>query len=176
MRISIARPWTVALTALAVLIVLGLVMQLRQSAPPSNADATRPTPTPSTSTDICADPGQVRALIGEFIEAYDQGEPGLADRFFATGPSFQWYSEQPLREGSPAYDRSTLGAYLQQRHADGDRPTVVSVQFNSVRSGVGNFGFVLSRGGTDLPSKGALDCATRKFTVWSIGPNAGPVP
>ena len=115
-------------------------------------------------------------MISEFIDAYDRGETGLADRFFARAPSFQWYSEQPVREGAPAYDRTTLESFLTQRHADGDRLTVVSVEFNSVRGGFGNFGFVLDRGGKALPSKGALDCASRKFIVWSIGPNAGPVP
>jgi len=177
MRVPVARSRIVALAILlGVLIVLGLTLLLRPDVPSPNASASQRIPTAPASTDICADPEQVRVLITEFIDAYDQGETGLADRFFATGPAFQWYSEQPLREGSPAYDRSTLEAYLRQRHADGDRLSVVSVQFSSVSSGHGNFGFVLDRAGTQLPSKGALDCATRKFSVWSIGPNAGPVP
>ena len=177
MRVPVARSRIVALAILlGVLVVLGLALLVRPDVPPPGASATQTIPTPPASADICAYPEQVRVLITEFIDAYDQGETGLADRFFATGPAFQWYSEQPLREGSPAYDRSTLEAYLRQRHADGDRLTVVSVQFNSVSSGHGNFGFVLDRAGTRLPSKGALDCATRKFIVWSIGPNAGPVP
>jgi len=176
-RIPVARSRIVALAiVLSVLIVLGITLLLRPDMPSSSASATQKIPTPPTSADICADPEQVRVLVAEFIDAYDQGETGLADRFFATGPAFQWYSEQPLREGSPAYDRTTLEAYLRQRHADGDRLSVVSVQFSGVRSGYGNFGFILDRAGTRLPSKGALDCATRKFIVWSIGPNAGPVP
>ncbi|TMG63721.1 MAG: hypothetical protein E6H87_01005 [Chloroflexi bacterium] len=177
MRVPVARSRIVALAiVLGVLIVLCLALLARPETPRPGASATQKIPTPPASADICAYPEQVRALITEFIDAYDQGETGLADRFFATGPAFQWYSEQPLREGSPAYDRSTLEAYLRQRHADGDRLTVVSVQFNSVSSGHGNFGFVLDRAGTQLPSKGALDCASHKFIVWSIGPNAGPVP
>ena len=176
-RIPVARSRIVALAILlGILIVLGLALLLRPNAPSPSANATQKTPTPPPSADICADPAAVRALISDFIDRYNRGELGLADRFFATGPDFQWYSEQPLREGSSAYDRLTLEAYLVQRHADGDRLSVVSVQFNSVSSGHGNFGFVLDRAGTQLPSKGALDCATRKFIVWSIGPNAGPVP
>ena len=176
-RVPVGRPRIVALAILVgVLIVLLFAALLQPNAPSPNVRAPEQTPTPAASADICADPEQVQRLIVEFIDAYDQGQAGLADRFFATGQAFQWYSEQPLREGTPAYDRSTLDAYLRQRHADGDRLTVVSVQFNSVSSGHGNFGFVLDRGGTKLPSKGALDCATRKFIVWSIGPNAGPVP
>ena len=128
------------------------------------------------TTDICADPDQVRALIAEFVDGYNKGLTGLADRYFAAAPDFQWYSEQPLRDGASAYDRTTLEAYLRQRHADGDQLSVVNVEFNSVRGGSGNFGFVLDRSGTRLPSKGAIDCASRKFIVWSIGPNAGPVP
>jgi hypothetical protein len=144
-----------------------------------NVDEPQKSPPGATAgarNDICASPDQVRALISEFIDGYDEGQAGLVDRYFATAPDFQWYSEQPLREGGPAYDRTTLEAYLRQRHAAGDQLSVVSVEFNSVRGGIGNFGFVLDRGGTRLPSKGALDCASRKFIVWSIGPNAGPVP
>src|SRR5438067_2785869 len=177
MRVPVARSRIVARAiVLGGLIVLCLALLARPETPRPGASATQKIPTPPASADICAYPEQVRALITEFIDAYDQGETGLADRFFATGPAFQWYSEQPLREGSPAYERSTLEAYLRQRHADGDRLTVMSVQINSVSSGHGNFGFVLDRAGTQLPSKGALDCASHKFIVWSIGPNAGPVP
>ncbi len=146
MRIRVARSRTVALAMLlGVLVVLALALLLRPDAPSPRASGTQKDATPSASADICADPEQVRLLIASFIDAYDEGQTGLADRFFATGLAFQWYSEQPLREGS-------------------------------VRSGYGNFGFVLDRGGTQLPSKGALDCASHKFIVWSIGPNAGPVP
>jgi hypothetical protein len=172
------RPKLIALAVLlSAFVVAGLAylfMSQKQS-----VDETRTSPPGAkagATNDICANSDQVRALVSEFIDGYDKGQAGLADRYFATAPDFQWYSEQPLREGAPAYDRTTLEAYLRQRHAAGDQLSVVSVEFNSVRGGIGNFGFVLDRGGTRLPSKGALDCASRKFIVWSIGPNAGPVP
>ena len=176
----VKRPKSIALAALLgalAFVLVGLVVQFRPQAQTANEDQRSPSPVATEArNDICASPEAVRALISEFIDAYDRGETGLADRFFATAPSFQWYSEQPVREGAPAYDRTTLESFLRQRHADGDRLTVVSVEFNSVRGGFGNFGFVLDRGGKALPSKGALDCASRKSIVWSIGPNAGPVP
>ena len=178
-RMGPTRPKLLALAVFVSIfvVVVGLALQFR----PQTQSAGEPETSPSTATSeagngICANPDELRNLISEFIDAYDKGQPGLADRFFANAPAFQWYSEQPLREGASAYDRTTLDEYLRQRHADGDQLTVVSVDFNSVRGGIGNFGFVLDRRGTRLPSKGALDCASRKFIVWSIGPNAGPVP
>jgi hypothetical protein len=52
---------------------------------------------------------------------------------------------------------------------------LVSLDVNGTRGGIGNIGFVLRRGAAELPSKGAIDCATGRFIVWSIGPSPGPV-
>jgi hypothetical protein len=38
----------------------------------------------------------------------------------------------------------------------------------------GDFAFTVRRGDEALPSKGALDCRTGLFVVWSLGPNPGP--
>lgn len=181
MRTPFVRRSLVALAALLITsVVFGFALLLFGARAPQIGSVNEPHASSQVaspaSNDMCASPEQVRTLISEFINGYDNGQPGLADRFFATAPDFQWYSEQPLREGASAYDRSTLEAYLRQRYADGDRLAVVSVQFNSVRGGIGNFGFLIDRGGTQLLSKGALDCRSGRFIVWSIGPNAGPVP
>ncbi len=80
-----------------------------------------------------------------------------------------------MRLNQDAYTRSTLEDYLLKRHADGDRLTLSKLQVNGARYGIGNFGFALRRGSAELESKGAIDCATGKFIVWSIGPEAGPV-
>lgn len=91
-----------------------------------------------------------------------------------------------MRQGSPAFGRSTLESYLQLRHADGDMLTLVSLQTSGVREEVsangqamvrvGNFGFVVRRGTVEFLSKGAIDCRSRKFIVWSLGPDPGPTP
>ena len=128
----------------------------------------------ATFADPCQSESVLRAEIEAFLADYNAGRAGLADRFFATGADFQWYSETPVRLGAPAYDRPTLEQYLLQRHAEGDHLTLVSLQVNSKRGDIGNFGFVLRRGDQDLQSKGAIDCVTAKFIVWSIGPAPGP--
>jgi len=177
-RISAKRPRLIALAALlSAVVVVGLALLfLPRTQSVAEPRKSPPGVTAQARSDICANPDQVRAPISEFIDGYDKGQADLADRYFAAAPDFQWYSEQPLHEGAPAYDRATFDAYLRQRHTDGDQLSVVTVEFNSVRGGIGNFGFVLDRSGTRLPSKGALDCASHKFIVWAIGPNAGPVP
>jgi hypothetical protein len=183
MRTLSAQPRMIALAALLIAsVVIAIAILLVRARSPEMGSVNKPPEQSSAARspaggDICEDPDRVRGLISEFISAYNNdGQAGLADRFFAPAPAFQWYSEQPRREGTAAYDRSTLEAYLRQRHADGDQLTLVSVQFSGVRGGIGNFAFVLDREGAHLPSKGALDCSTRRFIVFSIGPNPGPVP
>lgn len=133
------------------------------------------TPSPAQTRDSCAG-DRIQRLVSDFLTDYNSGTAGLADRYFAAAPSFQWYSEPPSRLSGAAYDRTTLEAYLQGRHAEGDRLTLASLQPNAVKDNIGNFGFVVRRGVTDLQSKGAVDCGSGKFIVWSLGPNAGPVP
>ncbi|GAA5171426.1 MULTISPECIES: hypothetical protein [Amycolatopsis] len=82
------------------------------------------------------------------------------------------YSQTPVRMGQQARDRGSLPGFLRLRHEQGDHLTLVSLTKNSG----GNFGFVLDRNGTPLPSKGAVDCAAGRFIVFSIGPNPGPGP
>ncbi len=150
------------------LVLLGLPASLR-----GPQDSSAPTPSQSVGGS-CGDPEKIRSLISKFLDEYDKGQPGLADRFFAPAPNFQCYSERPRRQSDAALDRSTLEAYLLQRHADGDRLTLVNVQVSGVRSGIGNFGFMVERDGSQLLSKGALDCRIGKFIVWSLGPDPGP--
>jgi hypothetical protein len=141
--------------------------------PPAVREPTgSPSQLPSPAGEVCAQ--QIRPLVAEFIDGYNAGQLGLADRFFAPAPRFEWYSERPLRQSPSAFDRSTLETYLRQRHADGDRLTLVGLQVHFVGGGAGHFSFVLDRGGTQLQSKGVLDCVSGKFFVWSIGPNPGP--
>jgi hypothetical protein len=134
-----------------------------------------PTSTPPASALVCTSEAALAGRISEFLYAYNAGASGTADQFVAPARDFQWYSEPPNRLHAAAYDRSTLAAYLAQRHADGDHLTLESVSLSGDPvGGVGNFGFVVVRGSTPLESKGAIDCATRRFIVFSLGPNPGP--
>lgn len=152
---------------------VALVASVCTSPPGVMEPPVSPSQPPSpTGSDVCAQ--QIRPLVSEFIDGYNAGQLGLADRFFAPAPRFEWYSERPLRQSPSAFDRSTLETYLRQRHADGDRLTLVGLQVHFVGGGEGNFSFVLDRSGTQLQSKGVLDCVSGKFFVWSIGPNPGP--
>jgi hypothetical protein len=135
----------------------------------------RATPTVGSSDLVCTSEAALAGRISEFLNAYNAGASGLTDQFFAPAPAFQWYSEPPNRLHDAAYDRSSLAAYLAQRHADGDHLTLESVSLSGDPvDGIGNFGFVVVRGSTPLQSKGAIDCPTRRFIVYSLGPNPGP--
>ncbi len=144
----------------------------------TTAPATASTPahaTASSADPVCTSESALALRISEFLDAYNAGKSGLADQFFAPTPDFQWYSEPPNRLHDAAYDRSTLNAYLARRHADGDHLTLQRVSLSGGPvGGIGNFGFVVVRGSTPLESKGAIDCSTRRFIVFSLGPNPGP--
>jgi hypothetical protein len=120
---------------------------------------------------LCESADAMSNKVRSFLAAYNDGEPGLVDRFFAPPGAFQWYSEYRLRQGAAAYDRSTLKAYLTGRHARGDRLRLVSLTLSG--SG-GDFAFSVRRTAGPLLSKGKIDCTTGLFVVWSLGPNPGP--
>lgn len=158
-----------AAVVLALVAVVALAQRKESLAPPPSR-----VPTSSVSDDPCASQERIRALVASFLDDYNSGRAGLADRFFAPAPEFMWYSERPLRLGAPAFDRSTLESYLLQRHTEGDRLTLVSMDVSGIRGGIDNFGFVVRRDTADLQSKGALACRSGKFIVWSLGPDPGP--
>lgn len=74
-------------------------------------------PTPGEASRACQDEKAMSEVVRTFLAAYNAGEAGLADRFFAPAGTFQWYSEHRRRQSPDAYDRSTLERYLQKRHA-----------------------------------------------------------
>lgn len=107
----------------------------------------------------------------DVVDAYNVGDVATVDALFAPEGKFEWYSENGLREGAAARDRSTLVQYVSQRHADGDVLTLAKVEPGSG----GNFAFYLDGGAErEILSKGALDCATGLVFVWSLGPDPGP--
>ena len=143
------------------------------TSPPFAAQGTTAQRTAATSfaPTVCDDPQGVTGRVRAFVDAYDRGEQGLADRFFAPAGRFRWYSEPGLRQGSAAYDRSTLEAYLTRREQAGDQLELVGVDPSDAG---GDFAFTVRRGSQPLLSKGSLDCRTGLFVVWSLGPNPGP--
>lgn len=139
-------------------------------ATPEAAGSTRTPPASMSTSAVCGNPDTITSRVRAFIEAYNRGKSGLADQFFAPEPAFQWYSENGRREGVAAYDRSTLAEYLTQREEQADHLELLNV----TPSSGGNFGFTVRRTAEPLPSKGAIDCRSGLFIVWSLGPNPGP--
>jgi hypothetical protein len=71
----------------------------------------------------------------------------------------------------------TLDAYLARRHGEGDELELLEFDFHGYRSEdeTSHFGFFVVRRGTErLAGKGAVDCGSGAFIVWSLGPNPGP--
>jgi hypothetical protein len=156
-------------TAAALIGALACLLAGCTGASPTEGAGPRPAAVTFART-TCDEPGGVAGRVGAFVDAYDRGEQGLADRFFAPAGRFRWYSEPGLRQGPAAYDRSTLDAYLTRREQAGDHLELVSVRPSGDG---GDFSFTVRRGEA-LLSKGSLDCRSGLFVVWSLGPNPGP--
>jgi hypothetical protein len=164
------RAGTAAVLALAVALTLGSCT----SSGGGTAGPAGPTGGATAAGDLpCEDGTAMERIVRSFLTAYNAGEQRLADRFFAPEGMFQWYSESGRRKGGAARNRSTVNAYLRTRHAEGDQLTLVSLTLSGTG---GDFAFSVRRPGTPepIPAKGALDCDSRRFTVWSVGPDLGP--
>lgn len=130
----------------------------------------------STSPNACVEP-KVEQLLVSFVTAYNANEPQVAPRFFASVPTFKWFSDAPARIGNgktvsriyDPFDRSTLDAYLDERRAGGDRLRLVSFDFVGVSQGAASFAFVLERPDGIAQGKGAVDCRSGLMAVWSVG-------
>ena len=111
-------------------------------------------------------------IVDSFVTAYNGGETGLTDRFFAGPDRFEWYSENHYRNNDESRDRGTLDTYLGRRHAEGHRLELTYFVFGAYRDidRTGHFVFVAA----DLATqhfdfgKGAVDCDTGRIMVWSF--------
>jgi hypothetical protein len=114
-------------------------------------------------------PDAVGAIVDSFVTAYNGGQTGLTDRFFAEPDRFQWYSENHYRNNDEARDRSTLEAYLARRHSEGHRLELTHFAFGAYRDvdRTGHFTFVAADAATPV-GKGAIDCDTGRIMVWSF--------
>jgi hypothetical protein len=76
------------------------------------------------------------ALVGSLVAAFNAGNDVAVDRIVAQEPAFEWFSAtgrtpDSRRLGAEAYDRSTLRAYVRQRHRHRERWTNVDVGWRS---------------------------------------------
>jgi hypothetical protein len=119
----------------------------------------------------CA-PGQVERLVRALTVAFNAGNTAAIDRLVAREPAFQWFamggtSPAANRYGKKAEDRSTLLAYVRQRHRHHERWTNVVTQ--------GNLQIALTRQADDYHrsrnhGKGEVVChgSVAKLIVWAL--------
>jgi hypothetical protein len=130
-------------------------------------------------------PGEVRALVVDFVVAFNGGDLARLDAIFAPSPAFKWYSSNApgRRVRSAAFRRGTLLDYFARRHARRDRVRLLGFRFNGNSGGYGHFDYRMRRSAADfrggqpfrLVGKGAVDCSLdpKAIAVWSMG---GPRP
>jgi hypothetical protein len=128
---------------------------------------------------------EVRALVVDFVAAFNRGDLARLDAIFAPKAAFKWYSSNApgRRVRSAAFRRDTLLGYFGRRHARRDRLRLLSFGFNGNSGGYGHFDYRMRRAAADfrrgrsfrLVGKGAVDCALdpKAIAVWSMG---GPQP
>jgi hypothetical protein len=144
------------------------------------ARALRPVASPSQPTGAAAvtrdyngcTPNQVSGLVRSLVRAFNAGDAARVDRLVAREPAFQWFamggtSPAAQRYGKEAEDRSTLAAYVRQRHRHHERWTNVVTQ--------GNLGITLTRQADDYAlsrprGKGEVVChgSVAKLIVWAL--------
>jgi hypothetical protein len=123
----------------------------------------------------------VRALVSEFVEAFNRGDEVELDRLFEQPPKFRWYSSGApgRRLRTAAHRRDTLIAYFRSRHRHGDTLRLESFRFVRGSGGIGHFGATFRRSADDfrggrsfvIPGKGAALCPVQgaRFFVMSLG-------
>lgn len=125
--------------------------------------------------------GEVEALVGRFVGAFNKGDAGELDDIFAREPEFEWYStDAPGERLTPlANDRPSLVPYFRDRHALSEQLKLGSFTFNGNTTGsrpYGNFVYTLTRSADDLGAtpyrgKGAALCYRSRsdvIFVWSM--------
>ena len=115
----------------------------------------------------------VRALVREFVAAYNAGDLARLDATIAPEEDFEWYFVDGERF-LDAHERSTLLPYFAQRHALGDRLRLIEVGVGREIGWHGGYDLSvrLRRSSADDGARGtwhgkaAADCA---IFVWSLG-------
>ncbi len=117
-----------------------------------------------------------RAVVHDFIDAYNKGDFRTLDRLFAKEPDFAFYRLFPERQGPASEDRAALISYFRDRHELGDVFDLTSFRMGKERgsspSNIWGFNYQIRRTSSDLmpwgdgtiSGKGAVDCT---ITAWN---------
>jgi hypothetical protein len=128
-------------------------------------------------------PGPTRAVVDEFVEAFNAGDLHRVNDLFAAIGIFRWYSTTApgARRGAAAYDRQALRGYLVSRVRERERLRIVRFRFTGAEQGgtLANFVGSLRRSARGFPArtyvyKGAAECSSGEpvLIAWSM---VGPV-
>lgn len=120
---------------------------------------------------------EVRALIRDFIEAYNRGDVAYLDQIWAQEPRFFWYfvDTDLLRRGPLSQDRASLGLYFTERsaHADQLRLRDLSIAWERGWHGAWDITFKLVRTSDEAGAvgryhgKAAATC--QRLHAWAMG-------
>ena len=129
-------------------------------------------------------PDDVGRLVVQFFEAFNAGNVATrVDEFIAPASSFGWFSVQGIGErlNNDAYDRESLGDYLQRRSETGEKLRLIAMdtEYEQARN-VTHIAYNVERNAPDqrngaavVVGKGAIDCESGKIMVWSMGTSDG---
>ena len=128
---------------------------------------------------------EVSRLVRSFVDAFNRGDSRTVGRLVAREPEFRWWSTSApaARLGKVARDRRGLGAYLANRHADGERWQLTRLKVNGNsrpprgEPPYGNFEYDLTRQADEFAArsyagKGGVYCYRHRpdaIIVWSMG-------
>jgi hypothetical protein len=133
-------------------------------------------------------PNDVVAILNGFIDAFNRGDQAALATYLAedtVGPTmamggdFAWFSVSGAPGSfNPGGGGDTPGqalAYFAERHRHGERMQLLQLELGTTwwENGIG-MTFDVARDADDIPAhiaggKGAIDCARRKITLWSLG-------
>ncbi|MDQ4026354.1 MAG: hypothetical protein M3217_12840 [Actinomycetota bacterium] len=117
---------------------------------------------------------RAKALVHDFVRAYNRGDLERLDEIFPQEPGFEGYYTAPERTWERGEDRSTLIGYFERRHRLDDRLTLETLRVQRKRHERGwGFYFELRRSSDEsraegfYAGKGAADCA---MSLWNMTP------
>ncbi len=99
-----------------------------------------PQPIGARGSEARCDRRLVRALVRDFIDAYNEGDIDRLDKMFPPQEEFGLYRAWPEREWPESDDRATLMNYFQKRHEYEDRLKIERLNLSSRPSPDGSCG------------------------------------
>jgi hypothetical protein len=107
---------------------------------------------------------EARAYIGKFLTAYNGGDPGTTEVFFARNGLFQQFVDPPDRTGEDARRRDTLDAHFAEQHRRGKTLMISNFAFLGYRpaDNMGLYEVTLDRGnGQPIQVQLEMECGIR---------------